>query len=121
MLITDIVIARGGRFLVQIERDGSWNDGGKKVGKKKVGHALRDALRGRVKCMSKILANKRRAEHSDDWSDTRSDHSDESRLESNDVSSIPDLLMVEPSKDWMNQEMDSSVADDLLSFFLAEY
>ena len=53
--VVDIVLSQGGRFLVR--NRGSphyWVDGGSKQGKKKAGHALRDALRGRVKCVEKL-------------------------------------------------------------------
>lgn len=56
--VVDIVISQGGRFLVRHRGGGSphycWMDGGCKQGKKKAGHALRDALRGRVKCVEKL-------------------------------------------------------------------
>lgn len=58
--VVEMIIAGGGRFLVRKHSyDGDksqsyWVDGGRKQGKKKVGHALRDALRGRVKCISKL-------------------------------------------------------------------
>merc|ERR1711915_546392 len=57
--VVDIIITRGGRFLIRCDKDKvgeGWFDGGVKQGKKKTGHALRDALRGRVKCISEIRA-----------------------------------------------------------------
>lgn len=59
MQVVDTVISRGGRFLVRNKEKGGgvWMDGGMKQGKKKTGHALRDALRGRVKCISEMRAN----------------------------------------------------------------
>lgn len=54
LLITDIVIARGGRFLICTSGN-SWVDGGRQQGKKKTGHSFRDALRGRVKCIQKSM------------------------------------------------------------------
>lgn len=120
MLIADIIIARGGRFLIQNKRYESWSDGGKRLGKKKVGSALRDALRGRVKCMSQIIANNRLMEHSDDWSGIFSESSEESDSNTSDEMP-PNHITVEPSKDWVNQaEMNVFEADDLLRFFLAE-
>jgi hypothetical protein len=50
--IVDTIIARGGRFLTQ-DKQGHWKNGGKNLGKTKVGNALRDAQRGRIR----ILAN----------------------------------------------------------------
>lgn len=47
--IVDTIYARGGRFLVH--KNGQWIDGGVEQGKKKTGYALRDAARGRVKCI----------------------------------------------------------------------
>jgi len=57
MNVVNIVTAKGGRFLVKNkeEVDQPWVDGGIKQGKKKTGHALRDALRGRVKCITKKM------------------------------------------------------------------
>mmetsp|Transcript_18808 Transcript_18808/g.27815 ORF Transcript_18808/g.27815 Transcript_18808/m.27815 type:complete len:223 (-) Transcript_18808:319-987(-) len=54
--VVDIVISQGGRFLIRNHVGGPhyWVDGGSKQGKKKTGHALRDALRGRVKCVEKL-------------------------------------------------------------------
>jgi len=52
-LVVHIVIAGGGRFLVQ-NNDGTWVDGGIKQGKRKTGHAFRDSLRGRVKCITEM-------------------------------------------------------------------
>lgn len=55
--VVDIIISRGGRFLIRKSNQGGprhWVDGGRKQGKKKTGHALRDALRGRVKCVAKL-------------------------------------------------------------------
>lgn len=54
LLITDIVIARGGRFLICTSGN-SWVDGGRQQGKKKTGHSFRDALRGRVKCIQESM------------------------------------------------------------------
>lgn len=55
--VVNIVTAKGGRFLVKNkeEVDQPWVDGGVKQGKKKTGHALRDALRGRVKCITRKM------------------------------------------------------------------
>jgi hypothetical protein len=50
--IVDTIIARGGRFLTQ-DKQSHWKNGGKNLGKTKVGNALRDAQRGRIR----ILAN----------------------------------------------------------------
>mmetsp|Transcript_16786 Transcript_16786/g.25369 ORF Transcript_16786/g.25369 Transcript_16786/m.25369 type:complete len:264 (+) Transcript_16786:154-945(+) len=59
MQVVDVVVSRGGRFLLKNnkEKEVVWIDGGVKQGKKKTGHALRDALRGRVKCISELRAH----------------------------------------------------------------
>ena len=51
--IAEMVINRGGRFLVQTTIDGNteWVDGGKKRGREKVGHTFRDALTEKAKCI----------------------------------------------------------------------
>jgi len=62
MNVVNIVTSNGGRFLLKNkeEVDQPWIDGGIKQGKKKTGHALRDALRGRVKCITrKMMMGKR--------------------------------------------------------------
>jgi hypothetical protein len=51
--IVDRILKEGGRFLLPND-DGSWSDGGRKHGKLRVGRALRDAVRGRNKCISRI-------------------------------------------------------------------
>ena len=128
-LVTDIILARGGRFLVQ--SNGAWSDAGRKVGKKKVGGAFRDALRGRVKCISQIINKRRSEEHSSsDWSETHSESSEESDAQSplnllaiepfQDWEMTVDVSDIEPSKDWMNPMVDNEVADDLLNFFLTD-
>jgi len=57
MNVVNVVISNEGRFLMKNkeEVDQPWIDGGIKQGKKKTGHALRDALRGRVKCITKKM------------------------------------------------------------------
>jgi hypothetical protein len=52
-MVVDTVLSRGGHFLIQ-DAQGFWRDGGKNHGKKKTGNALRDAQRGRIKCLSII-------------------------------------------------------------------
>jgi hypothetical protein len=47
--VVDVVIARGGRFLVVDKEDGSWVNGGPSQGKRKAGFAFRDAARGKTK------------------------------------------------------------------------
>ena len=122
MLTIDIVIARGGRFLIR-SMDGSWVDGGKKQGKKKTGRAFRDALRGRVKCITQLRENNAQASRdaSDDSSHSNSlDSGDEFDADSSewfDVSTL-NLLMLEPSNnnEWMNTKVDTEIANDLSMF-----
>jgi len=54
MHIADLIIEQGGRFLTYTP-DGTWVDGGRSLGRKKIANAFRDALRGRVKCMTQIM------------------------------------------------------------------
>lgn len=124
--VVDIVIARGGRFMIQ-NVDGSWLDGGRKQGKKKTGHAMRDALRGRVKCITQMRENNALAlqNFNDDSSHSSSSlhSSEEFDLDScdwlNEMESM-NPSNFEPSKDWMHSKVDNEIANDLLSFFIAE-
>lgn len=127
-LTAETIIARGGRFLVQ-NKNGSWIDGGMAVGRKKTGHAFRDALRGRVKCITKMREdNALRASMSakaDDSSEASpySESSEEFEvLESGHselTGSAPPNSRIEPAKDWMNTTIDNDVATDLFNFFIA--
>lgn len=144
MLVADIVIARGGRFLVR-DKNGNWMDGGRNQGRKKTGHSFRDALRGRVKCISQIM--KRNQDNasltmsddcsSDDSSGIYSACSDEHDFENAtkptaDVHAeiiasfdFEDVPAVEPSKEWRNPTMDKQlgmeVANDLLDLLITDY
>ena len=125
VLIVEIVVASGGRFLVQNNAGTCWVDGGREQGKKKTGSALRDALRGRVKYiteMRKVNAQALRNEsdnssHSSAYDD-RSEEFDLNNRDSLDTSMHPSML--EPSKDWMNIKVEKETANFLLKFFLAE-
>jgi hypothetical protein len=124
-LVVEIVIARGGRFLVQNNDDCTWVDGGRKQGKKKTGHAFRDALRGRVKCITEMReANAQVLRNISDNSShsTAYDRSEEFDLDNSywlEISRMnPSIL--EPSKDWMHGKVEKEIANDLLKFFSAE-
>ena len=125
VLIVEIVVASGGRFLVQNNAGTCWVDGGREQGKKKTGSALRDALRGRVKYiteMRKVNAQALRNEsdnssHSSAYDD-RSEEFDLNNRDSLDTSMHPSML--EPSKDWMNIKVEKETANFLLKFFVAE-
>lgn len=146
VLITDIIIARGGRFMVSDNKN-HWVNAGAKHGRKKVGHSLRDALRGRSKCIGRIINDHRDAQLSDNSSDAPSEtgeyqdyqitssltavslgglYSEASR---SDQKSIPALTStafdwhcLTPTKGW-NSQLDTVVDEDaeLLTFFLGEY
>jgi hypothetical protein len=117
LLVVNIVIARGGRFLVR-NKDGSWSDGGRKQGKKKVGHAFRDALRGRVKCISEI----QRAMSQDDSSIDTLDSDDYDDFDGFLQDLGIDPIELEPARDWWNAKnrLDRGFANDLLNFFVTE-
>jgi hypothetical protein len=129
LLIVDIVMARGGRFLIN-NNDGTWVDGGRKQGKKKTGHAFRDALRGRVKCITQMRAQlsiKNAALNVDDSSSQSSlstsiDEFDDFEGLVNDFfdpAPIAPEFSIEPSKEWMRgSTIDSDTANDLLDFFM---
>lgn len=129
MMIVDIVIARGGRFLIN-NNDGTWVDGGRKQGKKKTGHAFRDALRGRVKCITQMRAQlsiTNAALNVDDSSlqsslSTSIDEFDDFEGLVNDFfdpAPIAPEFSIEPSKEWMRgSNIDSDTANDLLDFFM---
>lgn len=129
MLIVDIVVARGGRFLIKGENGQTWIDGGQKQGKKKTGHAFRDALRGRVKCitqMRKQNAYRAMLSATDDSSHSSSSYgesSDELDWDSSDDFNPTPMrpnFNIEPSNDWKTSKIDSGMANDLLDFFIAE-
>lgn len=128
ILVVEIIISRGGRFLIN-NNDGTWVDGGRQQGKKKTGHAFRDALRGRVKCITlmrnqnahtaiglnandshtlpSLSANNGKC----DW-----DASDEFDLKPIIVSSD---FNIEPSQEWRrNTNINVEMANDLINFFL---
>lgn len=126
MLIVDIIVARGGRFLTN-NKDGTWADGGRKQGKKKTGHAFRDALRGRVKCITQMREQNAQSAmlSADDSSNSASfgSTSDEFDLEVSDdfdPTPIGPNCSVETSSEWKSSNIDSDTANDLLSFFHAE-
>jgi hypothetical protein len=54
--IVKAVISRGGRFLTQ-NNQGRWTNGGENLGKTKVGNALRDAQRGRIRMLTNLSAD----------------------------------------------------------------
>ena len=122
-LVVDTVITKGGRFLTQ-DKDGNWIDGGRKQGKKKTGHAMRDALRGRVKCiaqmreknslMSRALCDDSSHSSSSINSIEEFDYDWINEMESRDRSSF------EPSLNWRHTKIDKDIASTLLSFFIAE-
>ena len=126
-LVVDIVIARGGRFLVRNNNGTTtWIDGGRKQGKKKTGHAFRDALRGRVKCiteMRKVNAQALRNANDDLSCSSANDRSEEFDLNNSywlDISTRMNPSLLEPSKDWMHIKVEKETANDLLDFFKAE-
>ena len=126
-LVVDIVIARGGRFLVRNNNGTTtWIDGGRKQGKKKTGHAFRDALRGRVKCiteMRKVNAQALRNESDNSsHSSAYDDRSEEFDLNTSywlDISRM-DLSMLEPSNDLIHTKVEKETENDLLKLFIAE-
>lgn len=142
--VVDIVLSRGGRFLVRSDSNiCHWIDGGHKQGKKKTGHALRDALRGRVKCVDKLRAEHYSTSqnyiplkntpipstiqstniHCNETTDATSIGS----LERSDFISKhyrfivgedePDLIELEPEAEWRHSDLEYNVANDLLAFF----
>jgi hypothetical protein len=128
MLIVDIVIARGGRFLID-NKDGTWADGGRKQGKKKTGHAFRDALRGRVKCITQMRAQNAHSATlsaaddstlSNSASHGSSDGFDLDGSDYFDPTPIGPNFTVEPSNEWSSSKIDRATASDLLNFFIAE-
>jgi exo-beta-1,3-glucanase (GH17 family) len=50
-LVVDVVVARGGRFLLIQMTEGTWVDGGQKQGKAEPGHAMRDTFRRKAICI----------------------------------------------------------------------
>lgn len=136
--IVDIVITRGGRFLVRDQGGGNWTDGGIKQGKKKTGHALRDALRGRVKYTLGNI-NKNTSSAIDNLDSIESDPN--SPAKNGEDSTIDDLLSyigkqngeiknndddanvsakLEPEKDWRNSILDRELATEVLDFFIED-
>jgi len=134
LLVAEIVVARGGRFLVQTP-EGKWVDGGIKQGKKKTGHAFRDALRGRVKCVAKLMRDNNDKLHQQQQEEQQLQQEEATSLSDDSSCSqstqqfceefeedlfVFDLVCddIEPSKDWMHDKLDSSVANDLLMYFM---
>ena len=123
-LVVDIVIARGGRFLVPYNF-GTWLDGGRKLGKKKAGYALRDALRGRIKCiteMREVNAQVLRNTSNDSSHSSAYDRSEEFDLNTSywlDISRM-NLSMLEPSNDLIHIKVEKEIEKDLLKLFIAE-
>ena len=123
-LVVDIVIARGGRFLVPYNF-GTWLDGGRKLGKKKAGYALRDALRGRIKCiteMREVNAQVLRNTSNDSSHSSAYDRSEEFDLNTSywlDISRM-NLSMLEPSNDLIHTKIEKETENDLLKLFIAE-
>jgi uncharacterized protein (DUF779 family) len=128
-LVVDVVFSRGGRFLIQVA-DGSWVDGGKKQGKVKTGHAMRDALRGKVKRITKM-----RESHAQELRDTSDDPSysssslsssiDEFDIDNNIDSWLDEMKKTNPSslepfKNWKHTKVDKETAQDLFNFFIAQ-
>ena len=114
-LVVDIVIARGGRFLVPYNF-GTWLDGGRKLGKKKAGYALRDALRGRIKCiteMREVNAQVLRNTSNDSSHSSAYDKSEEFDLNNSDWRAISrmnlDISRMNPS---INARALRNVSDD---------
>lgn len=119
LLVATAIIARGGRFLVRNKKkDDSWRDGGLKQGQKKVGHAFRDALRGRVKCLQeKDLqeqdANPARA------SNVTGAEALLTGAQVNNVLKASGLHpTAEPSNDWTTPRTDAEMGKYLRSVFL---
>lgn len=115
MLVARAVVARGGRFLVRMKGDDNgkaWRDGGLQQGQKKAGHAFRDAVRGRVKCLQS------------QYSSTRNTvagglNSSSSSVPTKQASSLPPMYStVEPSNDWMTASMDPDLAKYVRNLFL---
>jgi hypothetical protein len=127
MMAVEIVIARGGRFLV-LSNDDSWVDGGRKVGKKKVGHAFRDALRGRVKCITEMRAKnipQVASPFPDYFSESSSSSVDSDGEFDTDMGLLDSRLWdvcrkMEPTQDWRNSKLDRDLANELLELFVAE-
>eukprot|EP00547_Thalassionema_nitzschioides_P017220 CAMPEP_0194242946 /NCGR_PEP_ID=MMETSP0158-20130606/8326_1 /TAXON_ID=33649 /ORGANISM="Thalassionema nitzschioides, Strain L26-B" /LENGTH=242 /DNA_ID=CAMNT_0038978133 /DNA_START=137 /DNA_END=865 /DNA_ORIENTATION=- len=126
MQVVDTVITRGGRFLVRDKEKagGVWIDGGVKQGKKKTGHALRDALRGRVKCISEMRANYKPArmpsfeEQSSCAASFSSDEKKVNRSHQDHTKHDRVAMKLEPERQWRrNSELDKEFKEDLLQFF----
>lgn len=123
-LVVDFAIARGGRFLIQITED-TWVDGGIKQGKKKAGRAMRDALKGKVKCITTRESNHKALGSMNDESslssNSRNSSADEFDFDSNidwlDEMNMQYRSILEPSRDWMHSKDDKEIANDLLDFF----
>lgn len=141
--VVEIIIDRGGRFLVRNKGEGHWTDGGIKQGKKKTGHALRDALRGRVTYASGNT-NKRSSSVLDNLDSIEIDYNSSSldaAAENGGDSTIDDHLSIvgkqnseiinnnndvkistklEPEKDWRNSILDRELATEVLDFFIED-
>mmetsp|Transcript_11445 Transcript_11445/g.17588 ORF Transcript_11445/g.17588 Transcript_11445/m.17588 type:complete len:238 (-) Transcript_11445:118-831(-) len=133
--IVDTVYARGGRFL--INKNGQWIDGGIEQGKKKTGYALRDAARGRVKCIFEPASNLKSGNQQPSIQTSPNDIRSASTSFAVDFPSVDmvkhpfNLLCdtmparrpkteAEPERDWRNSELDKHLADDLVDFFIDE-
>lgn len=121
MLVVNEVIRNGGRFLVRVKEKNGWVDGGVKQGQKKTGHAFRDALRGRVKCLAteeQVMMRRAR---------TTSAFASEASVQAAHAIQMDELrasgfLCPEPSRDWMTPSsmIDSEVRTYLRNLFLRE-
>jgi hypothetical protein len=114
-LVVDIIIARGGRFLIQ-NKDCTWFDAGREQGKKKTGQSFQDAMRGRVKYFSAMRELNAQAlqNDSDDSSHSSAyDKSEEFDLNNSDWRAISrmnlDISRMNPS---INARALRNVSDD---------
>lgn len=129
VLVATAIIAMGGRFLIRNTDGKSWRDGGLKQGKLKAGHAFRDALRGRVKCLAqKTTRNQGRTagegEKNEEAKTRQINNLTLKKMNSCCSFSLMSPLCcaaVEPSKDWMTARMDAELEKYLRNiFFLSE-
>lgn len=122
-LVADTIVAMGGRFLVRTDDGQSWLDGGLKQGKLKTGHAFRDALRGRVKCLAQYKRGPQASPSRDnDQSYAKQINDFTFKIETSKSLSLPAIYStIEPSKDWMTASIDAELAKYLRNlFFLSE-
>lgn len=123
MLVAEVIISRGGRFLIRNSEgdDRSWQDGGLKQGKKKVGHALRDAVRGRVsKCLRAQCMKRTQVTMVKEIGSSLTDDMTHKPNARNDFSPSLMYAMIEPSKDWMTASVDAELATYLRNLFFIE-